>query len=111
MLSAFQNEPLTDFTLERNALLMREAIANLESQFGAEYPLIIGGKRYKTGDMLPSLNPSNYDEVVGLVHKANVEMADKAMDAATAAFKEWSKVPAAIRARYLLKAAALLRRR
>src|SRR5262249_7697591 len=54
---------------------------------------------------------SNYDEVVGLVHKANIEMADKAMDAATAAFKEWSRVPAPVRARYLLKAAALLRRR
>src|SRR5215471_9242369 len=111
MLPAFQNEPLTDFTLERNALVMREAIANVESEFGAEYPLIIGGRRYKTGDMLPSVNPSNYDEVVGLVHKANVEMADRAIEEATAAYKEWSRVPAPVRARYLLKAAALLRRR
>jgi 1-pyrroline-5-carboxylate dehydrogenase len=111
MLPPFQNEPLTDFTNERNAIVMREAIANVEAQFGREYPLIIGGKRYKTGEMLPSLNPSNYDEVVGLVHKANVAMADKAMEEAAAAFREWSKVPAQVRARYVLKAAALLKRR
>ena len=72
MLPPFQNEPLTDFTNERNAALMREAIAQVESQFGREYPLVIGGKRYTTGDMLASPNPSNYDEIVGLVHKASV---------------------------------------
>ena len=111
MLPAFQNEPLTDFANERNAAEMREAIANVEATLGREYPLIIGGKRYTTGDMLVSPNPSSYDEVVGLVHKATVELADKAIEAATAAFKEWKQVAAEVRARYLLKVAALLRRR
>ena len=89
MLPPFQNEPLMDFSNERNAAVMREAIAQVESEFGREYPLIIGGKRYTTGDMLASPNPSNYDEVVGLVHKATVELADKAIEEATAAFREW----------------------
>lgn len=110
MLPPFQNEPFTDFTVERNAAAMREAIANVESQFGREYPLIIGGKRYKTGDMLASVNPSNYDEVIGLVHKANVELADKAIEAATAAFQDWKNVAPEVRARHLLKVAALLRK-
>lgn len=110
MLPPFQNEPFTDFTVERNAAGMREAIANVESQFGREYPLIIGGKRYKTGDLLASVNPSNYDEVVGLVHKATVELADKAIEAATDAFKEWKNVAPEVRVRYLLKVAALLRK-
>jgi 1-pyrroline-5-carboxylate dehydrogenase len=110
MLPPFQNESFTDFTVERNAAAMREAIANVESQFGREYPLIIGGKRYKTGDMLASVNPSNHDEVIGLVHKANVELADKAIEAATAAFQDWKKVAPEVRARYLLKVAALLRK-
>ncbi|MEK6324811.1 MAG: L-glutamate gamma-semialdehyde dehydrogenase [Acidobacteriota bacterium] len=110
MLPPFQNEPFTDFTVERNAAAMREAIANVESQFGREYPLIIGGKRYTTGDMLASVNPSNYDEVIGLVHKASVELADKAVEAATAAFQEWKNVAPEVRARYLLKVAALLRK-
>ena len=111
MLPAFQNEPLTDFSNERNAGLMREAISNIESQFGREYPLIIGGKRYTTGDLLASPNPSNFDEVVGLVHKASIELADKAIDEATKAFKEWKNVEPEVRARYLLKAAAAMRRR
>ena len=111
MLPPFQNEPLTDFSNERNAAVMREAIAQVESEFGREYPLIIGGKRYTTGDMLVSPNPSNYDEVVGLAHKATVELADKAIEEATAAFREWKKVAPEVRARYLLKAGALLKKR
>lgn len=111
MLPPYQNEPLTDFGQERNAALMREAIANIESEFGKEYPLVIGGKRYTTGDMLASVNPSNYEEVIGLVHKANIELADKAIEAATAAFRDWKDVDPVIRARYVLKIAALLRRR
>jgi 1-pyrroline-5-carboxylate dehydrogenase len=111
MLPEFKNEPLTDFTDERNAALMREAISHVESEFGREYPLIIGGKRYTTGDLLASPNPSNYDEVVGLVHKANTDLADKAIEEATRAFNDWKRVPAEVRARYLLKAAAALRKR
>jgi|ERR1041384_1474809 1-pyrroline-5-carboxylate dehydrogenase len=110
MLPPFQNEPFTDFSNERNAAQMREAIANIEAGFGREYPIVIGGKRYTTGDMLASTNPSNYDEVIGLVHKANVELADKAVEAATAAFQDWKRVDPEVRARYLLKIAALLRK-
>lgn len=110
MLPPFQNEPFTDFSNERNAAQMREAIANVEAESGREYPIVIGGKRYTTGDMLPSVNPSNYDEIVGLVHKANVELADKAIEAATAAFEDWKRVEPEVRARYLLKIASLLRK-
>jgi len=110
MLPPFTNEPFIDFTNERNAAAMREAIAHVESQFGREYPVIIGGKRYTTGDMLASTNPSNYDEVIGLVHKANVELADKAFEAANAAFQDWKNVAPEVRARYLLKVASLLRK-
>src|SRR5262245_1419565 len=111
MLPPFQNETFVDFSNERNAAVMKEAIAHVESQFGREYPLIIGGKRYTTGDMLSSPNPSAFDEVVGLVHKADVHLADKAIEEATKAFQEWKRVPLEVRARYLLKAGALLRRK
>ncbi|HSE97739.1 MAG TPA: aldehyde dehydrogenase family protein, partial [Blastocatellia bacterium] len=111
MLPPFKNEPLTDFSNERNAAQVREAIAAAESQFGREYPIIIGGKRYETGDMLGSPNPSSYNEVVGLVHKASVELADRAIEEGTAAFREWKNVAPEVRARYLLKVAALMRQR
>ncbi len=111
MLPAFRNEPLTDFSDERAAATLREAIAQVESRFGQDYPIIIGGKRYTTGDMLASPNPSNTEEIVGLVHKATTDLADKAIEEATEAFKEWKNVAPEVRARYLLKVAALLRRR
>src|SRR5262245_12267489 len=110
MLPPFQNEKFVDFSNERNAAELREALSSVESQFGREYPLIIGGKRYTTSDMLASPNPSNYDEVVGLVHKASVELADKAIEEATAAFQEWKRVAPEVRARYLLKVASLFRK-
>ncbi len=111
MLPPFTNEPFLDFSDERHAAALREAIANVEAQFGRDYPIIIGGKRYETGDMLASPNPSNFNEVIGLVHKATVELADKAIETATDTFKEWRKVDPIVRARYLFKVAALLRKR
>jgi 1-pyrroline-5-carboxylate dehydrogenase len=111
MLPPFNNEPLTDFSNDLNAARIREALADVESQFGREYPIIVGGKRYTTEDLLASPNPSNHNEIVGLVHKATVEIADKAIEEAAAAFKEWKNVAPEVRARYLLKVAALMRRR
>ncbi|HKV40850.1 MAG TPA: L-glutamate gamma-semialdehyde dehydrogenase [Blastocatellia bacterium] len=111
MLPPFKNEPLTEFSNEHKAVVMREAISHIESTFGREYPVIIGGKHYSTGDMLSSPNPSNFEEVVGLVHKANIELADRALEVATAAFHEWKNEPVESRVRCLLKASAMLRRR
>ncbi|HEU4390399.1 MAG TPA: L-glutamate gamma-semialdehyde dehydrogenase [Blastocatellia bacterium] len=105
------NEPLTNFADDRNAAVMRQAIADIESQFGRDYPLIIGGKRYTTGDLLASPNPSNHVEVVGSVHRADSRLADKALEEATNTFREWRNVAPEVRARYLLKTAAALRRR
>ena len=111
MLPPFQNEALVDFSQEQNRVIMREAISQVESKMGADYPIIIGGKRFTTGDLLASPNPSNFEEIVGFVHKANTELADKALEAATKAFKDWKNEAPEVRARYLLKAAAMLRRR
>jgi 1-pyrroline-5-carboxylate dehydrogenase len=111
MLPPFKNEPFTDFSNESNAASLREAISNVEAQFGREYPLVIGGRRYTTGDLLTSPNPSNFEEVVGLVHKASVDLADKAIEEAGRAFKEWKNVDPIVRARYLLKVASIMRQR
>ncbi|MEW6129775.1 MAG: L-glutamate gamma-semialdehyde dehydrogenase [Acidobacteriota bacterium] len=111
MLPPFANEPFTNFADERHAAAMREAIAHVETQLGREYSLIIGGNRYTTGDMLISPNPSNFNEIIGSCHKADIALADQAMDEATKAFNEWKRVSAEVRARVLLKAAAIMRRR
>lgn len=111
MVPPFKNEPYLDFTNEANAVAMRQALASVERQFGRQYPLIIGGRRYETGDLLHSINPSKYDEVVGSVHRANAELVDKAIDEAWKAYASWSRMPAEHRARYLFNAAAVMRRR
>ncbi|BAD41726.1 L-glutamate gamma-semialdehyde dehydrogenase [Symbiobacterium thermophilum] len=107
----FQNEPLTDFSLPQNREAFRRALELVQSRFGREYPLIIGGERIMTRDRILSTNPANPKEVIGSVAKADRDLADKAMAAALAAFQDWSRVSPKARARILLKAAAIMRRR
>lgn len=110
-MTEFQNEPFTDFNLEENAAAMRAAIASVKSQLGKEYPLVIGGERIKTGDTLDSINPANRTQVVGKFHKANKELANKAVESAAEAFQTWRNVPAHERADLLFRVAATLRER
>ncbi len=110
-LPPFRNEPLTDFSDERNAQEMLYAIGRVEVQLGEEYPLVIGGKRLKTGNLIESYNPSRFDEVIGRVHHGTRELADQAIAAAWKAFDSWKSVSAEERAGYLLKASAEMRRR
>lgn len=107
----FRNEPLTDFSIPANRDAFRQALELVQSRFGREYPIIIGGERIMTKDRIVSTNPAKPDEVVGYVARADRELADRAMATALAAFEEWSQVDPKARARILLKAAAIMRRR
>lgn len=111
MFTPFQNEAMTDFSLEENRQKMLEAMAGVEARLGEEYPLYIGSELNMTAAKIKSVNPSNFDQVVGYCAKADRAMAGQAMEAAEQAFLVWKHVPAAERARYLVKTAALLRRR
>jgi 1-pyrroline-5-carboxylate dehydrogenase len=110
-LPPFKNETYLDFSDERNIIPFQRALAEVSSQFNRTYPCVIGGEKIETGDMLVSINPCNKTEVIGQVHKADQELAGRAIDAANTAFEKWKRVPAEERARYLIKAAAELRRR
>ncbi|MFO7248536.1 MAG: L-glutamate gamma-semialdehyde dehydrogenase, partial [Bacillota bacterium] len=111
MVVDFKNEPLTDFSKEENRRAFEEALRKVEAELGREYDLIIGGERIKTDRKVQSINPSNIDQVVGVVSQADTALAEKAVQAALKAFETWKRVPAEARARYLFKAAAILRRR
>src|SRR5215208_6263393 len=89
MPAEFRNEPFTDFTKDENAHAMRDAIQKVQSQLGREYPLVIGGERIKTGDLLDSINPANRTEVVGRFNKATKELASRAVEEAAKAFHVW----------------------
>jgi 1-pyrroline-5-carboxylate dehydrogenase len=110
-LSEFRNEPFTDFSQPANVAAMEQALAAVRAEFGKRYPLIIGGERITTDKTIDSRNPAKPSEVVGSVSSATVELANQAIEAASAAFQTWRKVPAATRADYIFKAAAELRRR
>lgn len=107
----FKNEPMTDFTKSSNKKAFEKALAKVESQLGNEYDLLINGEHIKTDDKLVSLNPSNPEQKAGVFQKATPELAEKAIESAHAAFESWKKVPVEKRAKYLLKAASLMRKR
>ncbi len=111
MQTEFRNESTVDFSREENVRSMEEALAKVHSELGREVDLIIGGERVRTTDKIKSLNPSNPNEVVGLVSKANQELAQRAMDVASSTFESWRRVAPHARARILWRAASILRRR
>src|SRR5919107_1367237 len=111
MPSDFRNEPFTDFTKEENAQAMRDAIKKVQSELGREYPLVIGGERITTGDILESINPADRTQVVGRFHKATKELAARAVEQANEVFKTWSRTLPQQRADLLFRVASLLRER
>ncbi len=111
MFTPFQNEPYVNFSDERPRRKMEEALARVAQEMGRTYPLVIGGQRIETQYKTTSYNPAHIGQVVGHVCDGSSEMAERAIRAATEAFPAWSRVPFEVRARYLVKAAAILRRR
>jgi 1-pyrroline-5-carboxylate dehydrogenase len=83
----------------------------VKSMFGREYPLVIAGQNLITTDKITSANPSNPKEIIGVFQKANVEMANRAVEGAAKAFERWKKVPAEERVACLYRAADILRKR
>ncbi|MFX0561106.1 L-glutamate gamma-semialdehyde dehydrogenase [Tepidibacillus infernus] len=111
MIKEFTPEPLTDFSKEENRKAFEAALELVKSELGKEYPLIINGEKIFTEKKIVSYNPAKKDEVIGVVSKANQELAEKAIQEAAKKFEEWKRFPAEGRARLLFKAAAILRRR
>lgn len=107
----YKHEPFTDFSVEANRQAYLEGIKQVEAELGQDYPLIIGGERITTEAKISSFNPAKKDELIGRVSKTDQELAEKAMQAADAAFKMWKKVKAEVRADVIFRAAAIIRRR
>ncbi|MGJ7919304.1 L-glutamate gamma-semialdehyde dehydrogenase [Neobacillus sp. LXY-4] len=111
MVQPYKHEPFTDFSVEDNRNAFLQGLQTVESYLGQDYSLRIGGESISTEEKIVSYNPSNKQEIIGRVSKANRELAEKAMQAAVEAFKSWRKAKPEMRADVLFKAAAILRRR
>lgn len=111
MRGPFRNEPFLDFNIEENNKLYESALIAVEEELGKTYPLVIGGVRIQTERTFKSLNPSRKHQVIGIVSQADTKLAEQAIQTAARTFETWKHREPNERARYLYKAAAILRRR
>ena len=111
MLEDFRNEPFTDFSQAESRSAFESALARVDRQKGVEIPLVIGGRRLKTGRLLENRNPADRSEVLSRHHLADRKTAAKAVEVAVKAQKAWGVVAPRERASVLLRAAARMRAR
>ena len=113
VLDEFKNEPFTDYSKPENAEAMRAAIEKVLGELAREYPVLINGEHISLDSKFESWNPAKKTEVVGRFSEVDTDtsLVEKAIEAASNAFKTWRNVPAAERAEFLFKAAELMRKR
>lgn len=107
----FQNEPNTDFSKADHRAEMKQALKDVESVFGADYPLNIDGKSQDARAHLISRSPSNRELVLGTIASASVDQSEQAIEAAYRAWPQWQKIPAPHRAEYIELIASGMRAR
>jgi len=110
-LPPFNNEPMVDFTREDHRQAFPKQIAEIRKQLGRRYPLYINGQEITTSDTIPSVNPAKPAEVIGVVCQAGTKEVGDAIAAAKAVFPAWRDTAPKARAEYLVKAAAIARKR
>lgn len=102
------NEPVYSYaprTPERKAL--KAKLTELASR-EIELPLIIGGEEVCTGSTRPAVMPHRHRHVLAAWHQAGPAEVKRAIGAALAARREWSRWPWEERAGVFLRAAELL---
>ncbi len=108
----FHNEPETDFAEEGNQRLMQDALASVRARLGAEVvPIVIGGKREQSGEIVERFDPSLAGRVASRTHFATAEQAGRAVLAASKAFASWRDVAVRERSDLLRRTATELQRR
>jgi 1-pyrroline-5-carboxylate dehydrogenase len=111
MLPTYLNEPTTDFSQPEQRASFERALAAAKAEIGKRYPMVIDGEAVMTDNTISTINPSRPAEALGLFSAGTAEHANRAIEAAWRAFQTWQFTPVEERARYLLRAAAEMRRR
>ncbi len=110
-ITEFTNEPMTDFGDSGNVSRMEAALATVRNELGQSYPLIIGDREVWDGELADSVNPANPKQVIGRFVQGTAAQARQCIEAADAAFAEWSRRSWEERADVLFRMAAALRER
>ncbi len=111
MLTPFFPESYVDFNQPEPRAKMLAALEQVRGQLGRTYPLWVDGKPITTQETFTSISPADPNRVVGVMSKANADIADRAVRSAAQRFTDWSRADPDVRARVLIKAAAIMRRR
>ncbi|MDV2991932.1 MAG: 1-pyrroline-5-carboxylate dehydrogenase [Chroococcidiopsis sp. SAG 2025] len=98
----------TDYAVVEAREQSQQAFQQVRQLFGKTYLPLVNGEYVSTAEIIDSVNPSNFSEVVGKVGLLSVEQAEQAMQAAKAAFPGWKNTPAKQRASILRKAGDLM---
>jgi 1-pyrroline-5-carboxylate dehydrogenase len=108
MFSEFRNEPLTDFAHETSRKDFAAALKKIEGRLPLDGRLLIGGEWIEKREAFESHNPSRRSQVIGHFAKGTRADAEKALEAAKAAFERWKTVPVRERCDLLVRIAAIL---
>jgi 1-pyrroline-5-carboxylate dehydrogenase len=103
-----RNEPVKDYapgSAEREQL--RAKLAELSGQT-IDIPLVIGGKDVTLAETFDAVMPHRKEHALAHVAKGNAEHVQQAIEAASAAWHDWSRTPWEERASIFLRAAELL---
>lgn len=111
MFTPYAPQPYVDFTQDEPRQKMIAALTLVHGQLGRDYPLWINGEAVTTAESFASTSPADPDRVIGVMAKANADLADQAVRSAAEVFQTWRRVDPDIRARILIKGAAIMRRR
>jgi 1-pyrroline-5-carboxylate dehydrogenase len=109
MLEEFRNEPFSDFAKPETHAAFEAALGRAAAAAGEEVPVVVGGRRIKTGRLLENTNPAERTQVLSRHHLADRDTAEEAVNVALEAQRRWQEVSPRERAIVLLRAARRMR--
>ncbi len=103
--------PYSDFSDPNVVAAFRGELTAVRDRLGQDWPLIIDGEPVTTGSWIESTDPCAPGRRVGRAAAAGPDQIEAAFRAAERAQASWGALPAAHRARAVVKLAAVMRRR
>ncbi len=105
---SFTNSPDTNYANTELRNKGKQALTRVRQQLGKTYLPLINGEYVETELKIDSVNPSNFQEIIGKIGLISQSQAETALKCAKEAFKTWSKTTATERANILRKAADIM---
>ena len=109
-LQNFRNEPFTDFSVPANKEAFALALKKIETQvLGKTWPCWIAGEQVNGKKTFETHDPGETSRKIGTFQELAPEDADRAIEAAHAAFQQWAETPVQQRVDIVMKAAQKMR--